>query len=166
MFTREEVVALVAGARFVRAWGGVSMARAAEEALVKIEAVLPEETRARARSVPVHASSWDIPDDLRVRIDEIEAAVEARRRLVMVYRDAGGGETERVVRPLGLWFWGKVWTLVGWCELREDFRMFRPDRIDRFTVGERFPVERNKSLADFYRRMEAQDCDVGARPRL
>ncbi|VAW06688.1 Transcriptional regulator, DeoR family, partial [hydrothermal vent metagenome] len=41
MFTRDEIVALVAGARLIRAWGGADMARAAEEALVKIETVLP-----------------------------------------------------------------------------------------------------------------------------
>ncbi len=75
MFTRDEVVAVVAGARIVRAWGGAAMARAAEEALVKIEAVLPEAARARARAVPVHAAAWDLGDVLRVRIDEIEAAV-------------------------------------------------------------------------------------------
>jgi predicted DNA-binding transcriptional regulator YafY len=165
MFTREEVVALVAGARIVRAWGGAAMALAAEEALVKIEAVLPEEARARARAVPVHASSWDMPESLRLRIDEIEAAVEARRRLVMAYRDAEGGETERVVRPLGLWFWGKVWTLVGWCELRQDFRMFRLDRIGAMALGERFPAERDKTLAAFYR-MEAECHGAPPMPRF
>jgi predicted DNA-binding transcriptional regulator YafY len=165
MFTREEVVALVAGARIVRAWGGAAMALAAEEALVKIEAVLPEDARARARAVPVHASSWDMPESLRLRIDEIEAAVEGRRRLVMGYRDAEGGETERVVRPLGLWFWGKVWTLVGWCELREDFRMFRLDRIGAMAQGERFAVEKEKTLAAFYRRMEDECLAEPAHPR-
>ena len=39
MFTRDELVALVTGARMVRAWGGVTMARAAEEALAKIKTV-------------------------------------------------------------------------------------------------------------------------------
>jgi predicted DNA-binding transcriptional regulator YafY len=161
MFTREEVVALVAGARIVRAWGGAGMALAAEEALVKIEAVLPEDARARARAVPVHAAAWDFGEGLRTRIDEIEAAVEARQRLVIGYRDAGGEDTARVVRPLGLWFWGRVWTLVAWCELREDFRMFRLDRIGEMAPGDRFPVERDKTLAAFYRRMEAEECEVG-----
>ena len=40
MFTREEIIALVTGARMVRAWGGTKMIGAAEEALVKIEAVI------------------------------------------------------------------------------------------------------------------------------
>ena len=55
MFSRDEIVALVAGARFIRAWGGAEMARAAEEALVKIETVLPEPERKRAGEVEIHA---------------------------------------------------------------------------------------------------------------
>ncbi|MCG8558928.1 MAG: WYL domain-containing protein, partial [Hyphomicrobiales bacterium] len=63
----------------------------------------------------------------------------------------------RTVRPLGLWFWGKVWTLVAWCELRNDFRMFRLDRIARMqAAGGCFRPERGKTLTDFYRAMEAE----------
>ena len=163
MFTRDEIAALVAGARLIRAWGGAAMARAAEEALVKIEAVLPEAERQRASQVEIHAIAGEMTPAVRARIDEIDAAVEARRRLEMSYEDAAARPTERTVRPLGLWFWGKVWTLVGWCELREDFRMFRLDRIARLEVlDDRFRPERGKTLADFYRMMETQpsgnDC--------
>lgn len=154
MFTRDEIVALVAGARLIKAWGGASMARGAEEALIKIEAVLPEAEKARARAVSVHALGWEMTDDLRARIDEIEEAVEARRRLSLVYRDEAGAGSTRVVRPLGLWFWGKVWTLVAWCELREDFRMFRLDRMEEIAPGLRFRPEPDKSLSAFYRQME------------
>jgi len=151
MFTRDEIVALVAGARMIRAWGGASMARGAEEALVKIDAVLPEEARDRARAVPVHAANVGaVSDEVRHLIDRIEAAADARLRLILSYADADGAPTERVVRPLGLWFWGKVWTLIGWCELRDDFRMFRLDRIGAVTEGEKFRAERDKSLAAFY----------------
>ncbi|RYH08187.1 YafY family protein [Tropicimonas sp. IMCC6043] len=157
MFTRDEIVALVAGARLVRAWGGVAMARGAEEALVKISAVLPEAERARAAAVQVHSFAPGLTDELRARIDAIEAAVERRAVLAVSYVDAEGAETERQLRPLGLWFWGKVWTLVAWCELREDFRMFRLDRITTLAeTGARFRAEREKSLSEFYRRMEAQ----------
>ena len=156
MFARDEIVALVAGARLVRAWGGAAMARAAEEALVKIEAVLPDAAKDRVEAVAIHAMAPGLTEEVRTRIDEIERAVEDRRRLTLAYADAEAQRTERVVRPLGLWFWGRVWTLVGWCELRNDFRMFRLDRIiDLKTDGETFRLERGKTLADFYRMMEA-----------
>ena len=151
MFTTAEITALVAGARLIRAWGGVAMAEAAQEALVKIDAFLPEEARDRAAAVPVHAMSMpEMNDELRWRIDALDAATEAHNRLRLSYADAEGAATERDVRPLGLWFWGKVWTLVGWCELRNDFRMFRIDRIKGMETLNRFRPERGKLLADFY----------------
>ena len=155
MFTRDEIVALVAGARLVRAWGGAAMARAAEEALVKIESVLPDAERDRAHRVEIHAIAPEMTPEVRARIDEVDVAVEGRRRLVLQYSDVEARPTERIVRPLGLWFWGKVWTLVAWCELRDDFRIFRLDRIVEMEGGgEPFRPERGKTLADFYRDME------------
>lgn len=151
MFTRDEIVALVAGARLLKAWGGAAMAAAAEEAVVKIGAVLPPEARARAAAVQVHAFQMpELDDPTRGLLDRIEQATDRRIALRFEYRDESGQATERTVRPLGLWFWGKVWTLVAWCELRDDFRMFRVDRIGSMSEGERFREERGKSLATFY----------------
>ncbi|MCG8443616.1 MAG: YafY family transcriptional regulator [Caulobacterales bacterium] len=157
MFTRDEIVSLVAGARLVQAWGGAAMARAAEEALIKIAAVLPKAEQARAAAVEIHAMAWEMTPELRGRVDAIERAVERRRRLTLAYVDAAGEPTERTVRPLALLFWGKVWTLAAWCELRGDFRMFRPDRMQAMTEAERFKPEPGKTLTDFYRAMECED---------
>ncbi|MCI2400721.1 YafY family protein [Aliiroseovarius subalbicans] len=153
MFTRAEVAALVAGARMVRTWGGADMALAAEEALVKIQAVLPRDLAESAARVEIHArDSFGLSDAERRNIDQIEAATDARRRVSIGYADAEGVATTRVVRPLGLWFWGRVWTLVAWCELRDDFRMFRIDRIRALDTGAPFREERDKSLMAFYAR--------------
>ena len=156
MFSRDEIVALVAGARLVRAWGGISTARAAEEALVKIEAVLPEAERHRIARTAIHAADVLMSDDQRLSFDTLELAADRCDVVSIVYRDEKGADTERAIRPLGLWFWGRVWTLVAWCELREDFRTFRLDRIGRIdAAGRRFRPEPGKTLKDFYRRMEA-----------
>lgn len=154
MFTRDEIVALVAGARLIRAFGGADMARGAEEALVKIGAVLPEAERLRAGRVPIHAIGPRMTDDLRALIDRVEVAADAPHRLLLDYTDEKGNRTERVIRPLGLWFWGSVWTVVAWCELRDDFRMFRLDRITGMQEGASFKPERGRKLQDFYRLME------------
>ncbi len=151
MFTRDEIVALTAGARLIRAWGGTSMAAAAEEALVKIRAVLPEEARDRAATVQVHAFQMpELDDTTRARLDHVEAAIEARTRLDIQYQTEDGTFSERVIHPLGLWFWGKVWTLVAWCELRNDFRMFRVDRIGGMTECGSFKSIPERSLKAFY----------------
>ena len=162
MFTRDEIVALVAGARMVRAFGGAAMARAAEEALVKIGTVLPEPERDRIARTEIHTPRWVVSDIEREAIDTLERSVETRDVLSIDYRDEAGRTSRRDVRPLGLWFWGKVWTLVAWCELRGDFRTFRIDRIATMTLaGRTFRPERGKQLADFYRRMEMHEAMMG-----
>lgn len=162
MFTRDEIVALVAGARMVRAFGGAAMARAAEEALIKIGTVLPEPERDRIAKTEIHTPRWVVSDMDRQTIDALERAVETRDVLALDYRDEAGRSSERDVRPLGLWFWGKVWTLVAWCELRGDFRTFRIDRIAAIKpTGRVFRHERGKQLADFYRRMEIHEAMIG-----
>lgn len=155
MFTRDEIVSLVAGARMVRAFGGAEMARAAEEALVKIGAVLPDTERARIQRTEIHMPHWVVSDADRGNLDRLERAIESRNVLTFRYADGAGRGSERDVRPLGLWFWGKVWTLVAWCEMRNDFRAFRIDRIVEVRdAGRIFRPERGKQLTDFYRRVE------------
>ncbi len=161
MFTRDEIVALVAGARLVRAWGGVSMARGAEEALVKIEAVLPEAERARIAGTQIHAGGDRISMEERRIIDAVERAVDEKQVINIRYRDLEQRDSERDIRPLGLWFWGHAWTVIGWCELRDAFRTFRTDRIvEAVHAGRRFRPEHGKTLADFYRLMEMQEYNA------
>jgi predicted DNA-binding transcriptional regulator YafY len=157
MFTRDEIVALVAGIRMVKSWGGIGMARAAAEALVKIELVLPEAERKRVAASSVFAPPMELTDEVRALIDLVERAIDARNILRFGYEDRQGATTERRVHPLGLWFWGKVWTLVAWCETRADFRMFRLDRTTGLaTTGEQFRPMPERSLAECLRRYEAQ----------
>ena len=155
MFARDELVALVAGARMVQAWGGANMAKAAVEALIKIEAVLPQDAKSQLKKIEVRSPNFCMQDADRERIDVIENAVESSQVLSFAYQDKGGTDTKRAIRPLGLWFWGGSWTVIGWCLKREAFRTFRIDRIGNLTMsGERFKQEQGKSLRDFYAMMQ------------
>lgn len=158
MFDRDEVEAMVLGARVVEGWGDERLAEAAREALAKIQAVLPrgrshliEETRLYA---PVHGER---PAE-RLPLSAFRLAVRDRRMTRIRYRDQAGAETERTVRPLALSFYPPIWLLVAWCEVRGDFRTFRLDRVlDHETLTEVFSHEPGKTLADFVARMEAMD---------
>ena len=127
------------------------MALAAEEALMKINEVLPDSEKQRAKAIQIHAfSDSTMTEELRRLIDTLETAVDNATRLSFGYSDKQASPTQRTVRPLGLWFWGKVWTLVAWCELREDFRIFRIDRIsDLAHLGE-FKAEPTQTIAHFF----------------
>ena len=83
-------------------------------------------------------------------------AIAERRFADLDYKDVEGQSTARRVRPLGLYFWGDAWTLGAWCELRQNFRNFRLDRIGAVNVAElRYPDEPGKRLEDYVRKMQA-----------
>jgi predicted DNA-binding transcriptional regulator YafY len=157
MFTRSELTALVLGARFVRAWGGAELAGAAEEALVKIEAVLPVRERRIVEETPLFAMAFGMEESTRTAIDRLDAHIRERRRVRIAYSSLDDEMSERNIRPLGLYYWGKTWTLAAWCELRDDFRNFRADRITGLMeLGDRFRDEPGKTLKDFVACMERQ----------
>ncbi len=152
MFTRDEVEAIVLGVRIVRAWADPALARAAEEALAKVESVLPPEVKGRIPEAEIFAPDFHIDPEQRRRLQPLREAINARQKLRLAYRDKQAQPTERVVRPLGLFFWGSTWSLGSWCELRRGFRNFRTDRIAELAIlPERFTDEPGKMLADLFR---------------
>ena len=161
MFTRVELQALVLGARMVSAFADEDLGRAARSAIDKVERAVPQRLAGDASAgrlfVPEFLPTADLP-----RMAALRAAVEGRGVTRIDYADERGEVSSRDVRPLGLWFWGKVWTLLAWCELRQDFRSFRVDRVRAVAeVGRPFRDEPGKSLEDFLQRM---GCE-GEEPR-
>lgn len=158
MFTIDEARSLVAATRLAQAWLDPALARDAETALGKILSILPRETRVAAESVSLFAPVFAPEPAVQQQLQILREAVQARQRLALHYRDAANQHSERTVRPLGCFFWGKVWTLAAWCESREAFRNFRLDRIDSLQKqGGSFRDESGKTLADFLREMGARD---------
>jgi predicted DNA-binding transcriptional regulator YafY len=151
MFDYEEIEALTAGARMVQAWSSPKLARAAQAALDKIAAALPNEKRIAMERTRLYAPTFHIDPELGRVMDTMREAIVGSRRLAFAYKDEAGRESQRTVRPLGLYFWGQRWTLAAWCESREDFRSFRLDRTSAVSVGARFPDEPGKRLDDFLR---------------
>jgi predicted DNA-binding transcriptional regulator YafY len=156
MFERHEIEALVLGARMVQAWGGDGLAEAAKDALQKIAAVTPPALAERFERILLYVPGFKMQPPLRRRFDEVRAALDGRQMVDIAYCAKDGSETVRRIRPLGLYFWGGVWTLATWCELRDDFRTFRLDLITGFSpLEETFKPEPGRTLADLLARMAA-----------
>jgi predicted DNA-binding transcriptional regulator YafY len=153
MFKEAEIEALVLGARIVETWADAELAEAASNAIAKIEAVIPERLRGYMADTALLApSSWHMAP-VSFDVADIRRAVRGLIKVHFRYSDVLGQGSERTVRPLSLAYFGPVWILAAWCELRDDFRTFRLDRIADFAVtGERFKPERGKTLHDFLKR--------------
>lgn len=157
MFDSEELQALVFGADVARTWGDEEMARAADRILAKVEAVLPERLRPQLNSRSLVVPYAEMAPSASRLLGEVREAINDRRRTFLDYRDAQGQSTERIVWPLTLAYWGRTWTLGAWCELRQDFRNFRVDRLVGVNVLQsQFPDQPGRRLADYF---AAVDCD-------
>lgn len=155
MFSEVEIEAMVLGARVVTSWGDAGLAKAAGEALARVEAALPDRLKVRLNQTPLYAPGFHVPNPMMAWLGELRAAIESRRRVRLRYTAIDAPQTDRCVRPLGLFFWGSTWSLTAWCELRDDFRSFRLDRINELTVLEdRYLEEPGKTLDDYFRRMD------------
>ena len=165
MFDVREITALVLGSRMVAAWGDTELASAANDALRKIEAVLTPELRDRIDSVRLYVPSFGMrgqnsdPSQLSTRdvLEKLRGAIENCQIVQAGYGDAEAKVTERRLRPMALLFWGQVWTLVAWCELRTDFRSFRADRFKTLNIlEETFTPEKGQRYEDFIAKVKQQ----------
>ncbi|MCB9744809.1 MAG: YafY family transcriptional regulator [Alphaproteobacteria bacterium] len=148
-FTTEQIEALVLGARMVEAWGDPDLAEASRAALGKVEAVLPATLKRVLLDTQLHALRFG-PRDEAPALAAFRRGVGERRKLKLRYADRDGLSSERVVWPLGLYFWGRSWSLAAWCELRQDYRNFRPDRVEGIeALEERFDPDGDINLEGF-----------------
>ena len=150
MFDADEIEALVLGARIVAAFGDEKLARSAAAVVSKVEAVLPPKLRPRVADAALYAPTTMASKAPSEGLLTVRAALTHRRKLRISYVKEGGSTSERVIWPLGAFFWGRAWTITAWCELRTDFRNFRLDRIDRLeATEEEFPDDPERSLARY-----------------
>ena len=152
MLTPDEIEAAVLGAQWVTRHSDSALARAAEDLIAKIGAVVPERLRPyvlepATETPPARGLAADGLDMARVRNQ-----IHAGRKMALRYRDEQGRESERVVWPVTVGYMETVRHLIAWCELRQDFRSFRTDRVTAAGfLDERYP-ERPNALRAKWRR--------------
>jgi len=152
MFSTQEASALIAATRMAQAWLDPAQARDTEAALGKILSVLPASTRAAAEATRVYAPPMLLNEAIAWRLQQLREAAQTRHKAKLHYTSLEGKQSVRVVRPLGCFYWGSVWTLGAWCEKRQALRSFRIDLVtDCERLGEGFVDEAGKTLPDFLR---------------
>ena len=150
MFSADEIEALVLGSRWVanRA-ADERLAAAASNALSKISAVLPPELRDAADAATLLVARRDAADSV-AGLPALRLAIRTERKVDIVYQDGDGAESTRTIWPFAIGFFETVRVAAAWCELRQDFRNFRVDRISKLEVTEtRYPRRRAVMLKEW-----------------
>lgn len=159
-FPPEELEALVLGSRWVASRGDARLRTAAESALARIAAVMPE-----ARAGEAEDAGLFVGPATPARPDHVDPAIlrqsiRAETKLEITYRDQRRAPTSRIVWPFAVAYFEEVRLLLAWCELRQDFRHFRTDRIDAATpLPDRYPVRRRTLHRRWRAANVGQDAD-------
>ncbi|ELY4819160.1 YafY family transcriptional regulator [Cronobacter malonaticus] len=149
MFDAHEVDALMLGLHWVMRHTDPQLEAAARNAVAKIHAILPENLAQHIRYPSLMVPPPGNDSSLRFLAD-IRQAIHQRRKLELVYTDKDGAASSRLVWPIALGFFDAVRMLACWCELRQAFRHFRIDRMQRVTVSEQScPQSRYKLLKEW-----------------
>lgn len=154
MFGEDEIEALLLGSRWVADRADGPLALAARDAMAKIVAVLPADlTRQVEEAVLLVGPGRALADRMQIDLAVVRRTIRAERKASIAYGDGQGRVSERLVWPLALSFFDHVRILIAWCELRQDFRHFRADRIARFEpVETRYPQRRAALLRSWRER--------------
>ena len=121
-FSVEEIEAIVVGLSLVAQTGDRGLQRAAQQVSRKIDAL-----RGSLESLQVSQRDALVPQAVDPEL--IRSAIREERKLDLRYRDENGNDSQRRIRPLAIIYYVHAMLLVSWCEMRDDFRHFRLDRV-------------------------------------
>lgn len=154
MFTPDELEALLLGARWASRQADPELAHAATAALDRIRSALPLELR-----IEVDTSGLLVPPICHESVTEpwqtaLRLAIRRQHRVLLHYTDEKGQPTERQIWPFAMAFFDQRRILAAWCELRQDFRHFRADRVRSVTdLQERYPDHRSGLIERWSRQL-------------
>ena len=156
MFSRDEMEALVLGLREVVQVADPILAKAAENALSKLKASLPERMRAEFEHAVLYAKRFYCRPEISIDIEALRHATRNEQVIAIDYADAEDNRTRREIQPLAIVFFDRSLVVMAWCELRADYRSFRIDRIIEMTVTDRsFRPRRVAMLREYLDRVES-----------
>lgn len=132
LLTAPEMQAILAG---LRSLDSVSGTRRYSQLMEKLSAGAGALVPGGAHML-IDLSSW-YKTSLPPKIELIQWAIEQRRSIRFAYFSPKG-ESARTVEPYYLVFHWSTWYVWGWCRSREDFRLFKLNRMTELSSGEAF----------------------------
>ncbi|TCT01961.1 helix-turn-helix transcriptional regulator [Paralcaligenes ureilyticus] len=150
MFSDDEIEALVLGSRWVSKRADKQLASAASNALAKIAAVLPKDLRGNMDNNALFVGPHDTVSPEDIDLGLVRKAIRTGHKLSITYSDQEGVESQRTIWPFAIGFFETSRLLVSWCELRDDFRHFRTDRISSLSwPGPQYPRSKQALLREW-----------------
>lgn len=148
LFNQHELDALLLGLNWVRSLSDANLNDAAQNALVKIQAVLPAGLAhtLKHQSLLIGSNQLQFSEYFSL----IRQAINGLHKMVIRYLDQKACLTKRIIWPVVCGIFDSVQLVGAYCEMREGFRNFRLDRIQDVNIlDEHYPKSRIQLLNEW-----------------
>lgn len=153
--THDEIAALMLGVEILSRSTGNDLAAAAKTLLSKIGAVLPPHSFDPTRT-PVRALGAILNNQSLRHWNDLYRAIQQQQAVTIVYLSLNEQLSQRIVFPLGLFYWGGKWTVGTWCILRNAYRDFRVDRIQNLDLASDVEFPNLEISLDLYTKFQLE----------
>ena len=135
MLTPDELEAAVLGAAWVALRGDPPLARGARDLIAKIAQSVPESLRPVLFDANLQPISMQPIARETFDVGILRRALRDRFKVLITYKDGDERLSHRTIWPIFIAYMEEVLIIVAWCEMRQDFRHFRTDRVHAVDVS-------------------------------
>jgi len=158
MFTNEEASAFLLAEKLVGQLSDSNIAASFESALFKVKAVLKQNDKDHLNNLSDKIMVFNhdaVQSKQNLFLHEIQIALAGKQLLQIDYTaNYNGKQSHRTIEPVSLCNYDMRWHLIAYCQLRNDYRDFRLDRISSLTIlSETYDEENHLSLNEYFKRM-------------
>lgn len=131
MFTEQEAAAFITAEKLVSKLTDKATAEQYSNAMFKIRAVLRGQEKGMLEDIEnvIHVYKHNLLGSPGYMYEILKSISDKKAVNMQYFANYTEQLSERTVEPVGLYYIGNHWHLVGWCRLRNDYRDFRLDRI-------------------------------------
>jgi predicted DNA-binding transcriptional regulator YafY len=146
MFKADELEAVMLGLRWVARRGDPDLARAAQDTAAKIGTVLPTHLKTFLYDSSLIASPFTKNTPDKIDVAALRRAIREQHKVSLHYKDENSTQSQRIIWPIGIAYFDAQRVIIAWCEMRQDFRSFRTDRVIAVEFLKEKYKERRKAL--------------------
>jgi len=162
MFNEDEATALLTAAKLMQFMSDESSSKHYTTALDKIKAVLRGAEKDHLQEIDDHITVVSHPAIMNkkptdLHLAKILKAIASSLVIEIAYTSIEKNESLlRNVEPIGIYYQGSRWYLIAFCRLRNDYRNFRTDKIDKIATSNIKMVQTHPPLHSFICRVTEQ----------
>jgi len=151
-FLQEEVNALITAQKIIAKTKNDVLISNFENALTKIKSTFKSnlQTKSELLDAKMILFSTSKTKTQNESLSALQLAMTNFYKVELTYQKVGGALSNRKVEPAAIFSFDELWYMIAWCDLRDDYRSFRLDRIiDYKVMNEKFE-DRNFDVKAYF----------------